>query len=285
MKPNTISNVSDTALWIAAERAWESARPDALFRDPFAERLAGERGQEIARTIGRPAGMKNGWPSITRTKLLDDMVMTAVEAGCTCVLNLAAGLDTRPYRLSLPSSLQWVEADLPAIFDEKERLLIGEKPRCALERVRIDLADGRARAGLFARVDANASKVLVITEGLVIYLDEALVSELGRDLAAHRHFVFWALDFSSPAVLKTLQQGLGPQFANAPMKFAPANGVAFFEALGWRGREVQSLFHEGARLRRLPWWMRPLAWLPRPDPYAPGNKPWSGVVFFERKEK
>jgi O-methyltransferase involved in polyketide biosynthesis len=43
-----ISNVSDTARWVAVYRAWESARPDALFRDPLAGRLAGERGRAIA---------------------------------------------------------------------------------------------------------------------------------------------------------------------------------------------------------------------------------------------
>jgi O-methyltransferase involved in polyketide biosynthesis len=44
-----IGNVSDTARWVAVYRAMETARPDAIFRDPFAERLAGERGLEIVR--------------------------------------------------------------------------------------------------------------------------------------------------------------------------------------------------------------------------------------------
>src|SRR6185369_17641435 len=43
-----VSNVSDTARWVATYRAQETARPDALFKDPFAERLAGERGRAIA---------------------------------------------------------------------------------------------------------------------------------------------------------------------------------------------------------------------------------------------
>jgi len=48
MKENddpTIGHVSDTALCVAVYRAEESERPDALFKDPLARRLAGERGR------------------------------------------------------------------------------------------------------------------------------------------------------------------------------------------------------------------------------------------------
>jgi O-methyltransferase involved in polyketide biosynthesis len=47
-----VRNVSDTARWVAAYRAMESARPEALFKDPFAERLEGERGQSAERVEG-----------------------------------------------------------------------------------------------------------------------------------------------------------------------------------------------------------------------------------------
>lgn len=46
-----IRDISDTARWAAVYRARESQRQDALFRDPFAERLAGQRGEEIAVAI------------------------------------------------------------------------------------------------------------------------------------------------------------------------------------------------------------------------------------------
>jgi O-methyltransferase involved in polyketide biosynthesis len=46
-------------------RAWESARPDALFRDPFAERLAGERGEAIAKLM--PRQPRSGWPLLSRS--------------------------------------------------------------------------------------------------------------------------------------------------------------------------------------------------------------------------
>ena len=71
---------------------------------------------------------------VTRTKLIDDLVIASVQEDCDCVLNLAAGLDTRPYRLALPPSVLWIEADLPAMIEEKDRLLAEEKPVCRLAR-------------------------------------------------------------------------------------------------------------------------------------------------------
>src|SRR6516165_8700961 len=112
-----IRNISDTALWVAVYRARESERPDALFKDPFARRLAGERGEQIAvemRTNKQPE-----WPFTARTVRLDQIVTECVRSGADMVVNLAAGLDTRPYRLDLPESLKWVEVDLPAMIDYK----------------------------------------------------------------------------------------------------------------------------------------------------------------------
>src|SRR5246127_3336057 len=95
-----IRNISDTARWVAVYRARETERPDAIFRDPFARRLAGERGEQIAqgmRTLARA-----DWSFITRTYLIDRFVSAKVREGADMVVNLAAGLDTRPYRMDLP---------------------------------------------------------------------------------------------------------------------------------------------------------------------------------------
>ena len=103
-----IRNVSDTARLVAIDRAVESERPDALFRDPFARRLAGERGARIAKS--NPLGARKnaaGWPIVTRTYVIDQMIQAHIAQGGDMVINLAAGLDTRPYRMELPRSLQW----------------------------------------------------------------------------------------------------------------------------------------------------------------------------------
>jgi Leucine carboxyl methyltransferase len=83
-----ISNVSDTARWVATYRATESARPDALFHDPLAERLAGERGRAIVASA--PRTIRNGWWLVARTKVIDDVIIEAIGDGCDRVLNLAA---------------------------------------------------------------------------------------------------------------------------------------------------------------------------------------------------
>src|SRR5262245_52433439 len=91
-----VADVCDTARWVAAYRARESARRNALFRDPLADRLAGERGHAIANAT--PQRANASWAVATRTKLIDDFVEASVAEGCDLVLNLAAGHDTRPYR-------------------------------------------------------------------------------------------------------------------------------------------------------------------------------------------
>jgi methyltransferase (TIGR00027 family) len=280
MSASPISNVSDTARWVAVYRARESARPDALFHDPFAQLLAGERGQAIATFMPRQA--RNGWPMIARTKLMDDLILATIEQGCDCVVNLAAGFDTRPYRLEVPSSLRWIEADLPALTEEKEQLLKDAQPRCQLRRIKVDLADPSARAAMLKEAVGTSANVLVITEGLLLYLEEAQVCSLAMDLGAEGGIRWWILDLASPALLQMMKKSMGSQLANAPMKFGPANGVAFFEDLGWHATHIQSVMRAASRFRRLPWTLKLFGFLPEPDPRKPGRTPWSAVVQLGR---
>jgi methyltransferase (TIGR00027 family) len=275
-----ISNVSDTARWIASHRADESARPDALFHDPLAARLGGARGRAIAALV--PRSSRNGWPWVTRTKLIDDLVMSSVAAGCDRVVNLAAGFDTRPYRLPLPRSLHWIEADLPALVEEKEQLLAGEEPACRLSRERVDLADPTLRSAFLDRAVCDATRALVLTEGLLMYLDDEVVRSLGRDLGARSAIRWWILDMFSPAVARIMKSAMGSQLAAAPMKFAPPDGVAFFESLGWKPSQIHPMLREAARLRRLPFLLRPVALLPDPNPRRLGKSRWSAVIRLER---
>jgi methyltransferase (TIGR00027 family) len=273
-----VSHVSDTARWVAQYRAAESARPDALFRDPLAARLAGRRGRAIVESA--PRKLRNGWSIVARTKLIDDLLAACVAEGCERVVNLAAGLDTRPYRLPLPASLTWVEVDLPALLDEKERLLAGETPACTLVRAPVDLADGAARASFLAGLEGQ-SRTLVITEGLMPYLEAGVVAALARDLAAASAVRWWILDLMSPGALAMIKSTRGHMAARM-MSFAPAEGVAFFEPAGWRAREVESIARAAVRFRRAPWLIRPFAWLPDPDPRAPGASRWFAVTRLVR---
>jgi len=275
-----ISNISDTARWIAVYRALETARPDALFKDPYADRLAGERGHAIA--AAAPRQTRNGWPWVMRTKLIDDLILASVAEGCDRVLNLAAGLDTRPYRLSLPSRLSWIEADLPPMIAEKERLLGSEGRACTLRRECVDLRAPSERNAFLSAATSGATRVLVLTEGLLIYLEDHVVQSLARDLAARPEIRWWLIDLSSPAILQMMQKGMGNQLDNAPLKFAPPNGVAFFEALGWKARDIMPLLKSAVRYRRANLLLRLFSLFPEPDYRNLGKARWGGIVRFEK---
>jgi methyltransferase (TIGR00027 family) len=275
-----IRDISDTARWVAIYRAQETERPDAHFRDPFARRLAGERGRQIADSM--PFAAKASWSFVARTWLVDRFVAEGIARGADLVINLAAGLDARPYRMSLPPSLRWVEIDLPGILDAKEEALRGEKPVCALERVRLDLSDAGARREAFAKLGQGAKRALILTEGLLIYLPAEGVEALARDLAAPPAFREWIIDLSSPGLLKMLSKNMGASLdkAGAPLRFAPEEGPEFFAARGWKPREVETILHTAARLNRLPFFLRLISHISSTRFQA--SRPWSAVLRLER---
>jgi methyltransferase (TIGR00027 family) len=281
MSDALVRDISDTALWVAYYRAQETDRPDAIFRDPFARALAGERGEKIAKA--QTLADKNAWSFMARTVLVDRLITEAVRGGADLVVNLAAGLDTRPYRMDLPRTLRWVEVDLPGILDYKERVLGGVAPVCGLERVRLDLSDLTARRAFFARLAQASSRAVVVTEGLLVYLSRDDVASLGRDLAAVSLFHTWITDLASPGLMKMMnaQGGDLVAAAGAPFKFAPPEGPGFFTPLGWKPAQVASLLKTAGRLKRLPMFLKLISLLPEPPKPAP-NRPWSAVIRLER---
>jgi len=276
-----VRDISDTALWVAYYRAQETERPDARFRDPFARALAGERGEKIARS--QTFANKNAWSFVARTVLFDRFITAAVRGGADLVVNLAAGLDTRPYRMDLPKTLRWVDVDLPGILDYKESVLKGTAPVCAVERVRLDLSDVPARRALFARLAQGSSRTAIVTEGLLIYLAREDVASLAYDLAAVSRFRTWIVDLVSPGLLKMMnaQGGETVAAAGAPFKFAPPEGPAFFTALGWKPAQVTSLLKTAGEMKRLTLFMKLLSLLPESST-PPANRPWSAVIQLER---
>lgn len=276
-----IRNISDTARWVAVYRARETERPDAVFRDPFARKLAGEHGEQIAVSI--PFMEKNSWPMVARTWSIDRLITEQVRQGADMVINLAAGLDTRPYRMELPRTLQWIEVDLPEILAHKEEILRNEKPVCAFERVRLDLADAGARRELFSELGRRAKRVLVVTEGLLIYLTEEEVAALARDLAAPASFQHWIIDLASPGLLRMMKKKMGTAVdrAGAPFKFAPQNGPEFFTRSGWKPEEIHSTIHTAAQLNRLTFFLRLMAKISSPQ-FTP-KRPWSAVCLLGKQ--
>src|SRR5580704_16828734 len=92
-----ITHVSYTALMVAACRALESECADGFVHDPFAARLAGERGMAILRALPRSQMMQFG--IAVRSHFLDELLLEALASNTIAtVLSVGCGLDTRPWR-------------------------------------------------------------------------------------------------------------------------------------------------------------------------------------------
>jgi methyltransferase (TIGR00027 family) len=246
---SSIEHVSDTAFLIAHFRAVESARADALFRDPLAAVLAGERGDAIA--AAWPAVAMTSWMTAVRTVVIDDYVRAAIGRGVEVIVNLGAGLDTRPYRLDLPAALHWIEVDYPDVIAFKESRLTGQVPHCRLERLGIDLADATARRAFFDRLGAAGKRLLVVTEGVVPYLDLQQAGALAEDLRRVRPVDGWIVDYLSPESHRHRKKSrVQDHLKRAPFKFEPADWFGFFAEHGWRAREAHYLPEVGERLGR-----------------------------------
>ena len=165
-----INHVSDTALMVAACRALKTESDLGFVRDPFARRLAGERGMAILQALSHPEMIRFGIGA--RTRFVDELLLEALAAApIRTVLSVGCGLDTRPWRLELPPDLRWIEVDFSEMLDYKDALMGSEVPRCRRERLSVDLNDHEQRLSMYRA--AGAPPVLMITEGLLMYLPAA----------------------------------------------------------------------------------------------------------------
>ena len=279
---NPIRNVSDTALWVAIYRAMESERSDALFHDPYARRLGGERGEAIVRAM--PGGAATAWPMVVRTAVMDEIILRCIKDGVVTVLNLAAGLDARAYRMDLPTTLHWIHVDMPDMVAYFREQMSGVTPRCELEFVAADLREASARQDLFTRAAARGP-VLVISEGLLVYLTAGQVADLARELHDVAKARWWLSDLASPMLLKFLARKWSPKLkeGNAPFQFGPAEGTAFFQPFGWREAEFRSTWVEAWRLKRTmrgAWLWRAISWFQSEQRQEAGRR-MSGIVLLE----
>lgn len=253
-----ITDVTDTAIWVAAYRAEENERRDALFRDPFARLLIGDHGQTLAR---RTQGSRyTAWSVIIRTCIIDQFILDLIaEKKIDTVLNLGAGLDTRPYRLPLPSSLKWIEVDFEKIISLKNEKLASEKPECHLERVALDLSVEEKRKAFFTTVSRSSQNVLVMTEGVVPYLSNEDAATLADDLFSRENFQYWITEYYSPEILQFLRTPKRlKQMENAPFLFYPDDWFGFFKQHGWDQMKTKYFGVESEKLGRMapvPGWL------------------------------
>ncbi|MBS4101219.1 SAM-dependent methyltransferase [Tsukamurella paurometabola] len=185
------TSVGFTALLVAAARAVENERPDALAHDPYARVFLEAAGDPRAIALA-DAGDGAGNPMAAtrhlgvRTRFFDEFVLRAVDAGVRQVVILAAGLDSRAYRLDLPAGTVVYELDQPQVLAFKEDTLAarGATPVAGLRHVPVDLRDDWP-AALRASGFDGAAPTAWLVEGLLPYLPAAAQSLLFERIVEH----------------------------------------------------------------------------------------------------
>ena len=175
--------VGATALGVAAGRAVETAGANPLIRDEFARILVSSAGPawaqladpELAWLDGDPQGQRAHRLGIdyqaVRTHFFDEYFANAVSAGIRQVVILAAGLDSRAYRLSWPAGTAVYEIDQPKVLDFKTGILQSHGAVAAASRhpVPVDLRDDWPAALTAAGFD-RTQPTAWLAEGLLPYL-------------------------------------------------------------------------------------------------------------------
>jgi methyltransferase (TIGR00027 family) len=155
------SSVGTTATMIAAARAVATRQPHAIINDPWAAPLVDAVGIEsLSRMVqlGKPpadAGLGSDLqlqPMIdslaVRTRFFDEFFTSATNSGIRQVVILAAGLDSRAYRLPWPRGTVIYEVDLPDVLSFKAGVFsrLGVAPLTTHRPVACDLRDDWATA-------------------------------------------------------------------------------------------------------------------------------------------
>ncbi|MBH0781697.1 SAM-dependent methyltransferase [Nocardia bovistercoris] len=169
--------VAHTGLLVAAIRAAESRREDALFTDPFATALAGTRGRNLHAEYDAALGPAAAPIIEVRTRFWDEVLTRSHEGGATRFVLLAAGRDARAFRLTWRPDTVVYELDQPEVIANKDAVLAGTPTTCVRVPIGIDLADDWPEALLAAGFSTDIPTVWLV-EGLLQYLDEAAVGLL-----------------------------------------------------------------------------------------------------------
>jgi methyltransferase (TIGR00027 family) len=280
----SLEHISDTAYWMAYLRSIESERPDALFRDPYARQLAGTFGAAVAQRIGSTDMIADS--IAIRTALLDRLILEkVVKQKIDLVLNIGSGLDTRPWRLPLPERLQWLDIDFPAPLARKAEVLADQPPKCRYGTFGADLFDSSQRSAALSMRPA-ATRILVVTEGLLVYLRPSQVEALAKDLHRQMACQLWLTDLIGPRALQVLRTVWAPVLRATEFHFGPQDSAAYFARLGWREDAFHSAEEEARRLRRAP----RQGWLPwlflklGSNSFREEIRRLSGVVVLAREE-
>jgi methyltransferase (TIGR00027 family) len=175
------TSVGSTALFVATARALEAQKPDPLALDPYAEVFCRAVGGNVADVLdGKIPDHELKTPDWgehfvnfqgARTKYFDTYFKSAADDGVRQVVILAAGLDSRAYRLPWLDQTTIFELDRPQVLDFKREVLAeqGAKPNAERREVAIDLREDWPQALRDSGFDSTKPSAWIV-EGLLIYL-------------------------------------------------------------------------------------------------------------------
>jgi methyltransferase (TIGR00027 family) len=180
------TSVGITAVMVAAARARETESPHPLIRDPYARVLVAGADTGVWASFLDPAMQERvaaadphaaalfanmlGYLAV-RTLFFDTFFADAAASGIRQMVILAAGLDSRAYRLSWPPGTVVYEIDQPKVLEYKAATLTehGAAPHADRREVAVDLR-GDWPAALRAAGFDPASPTAWLAEGLLMYL-------------------------------------------------------------------------------------------------------------------
>jgi len=245
------TSVGATATLVAAGRALAGRQPDPLIDDPFAEPLVRAVGVEpITRVLAGQSPLADAAlidVMAVRTRFFDDFFIEAAAAGLRQAVILAAGLDSRAYRLPWPPGTTVYEIDLPEVIEFKSRVLadLGASPTAKRRIVGVDLREDWP-AALRATGFDPGSPTARIAEGLLIYLPPeaqdrlfdniAALSAPGSRLATEYHPDGGSATAQRASAMNTqwAQQGLDLSFGDLIYRSPRRSVTEHLEQLGWR---------------------------------------------------
>lgn len=241
--PIPAAGVAMTALGVALVRATETARPDGLYADPLAE---------VFLAAARPGFADDRWARLEtlaeqfyegRTlavALVDEHIQEAAAADCPQIVLLGAGLDTRAFRLGLPSGTVFFEVDLPELFDFKEPVLAahGARPSCTRRVVAADLRGNWEQVLREQGFRADLPTAWV-DEGVLGYVPRAaayaVADAVTRLSARGSRFALGRFQLAAAAPqYSALRELVGETSGEPPVNGLGPDGESWFATHGWR---------------------------------------------------
>ncbi|HEY6575495.1 MAG TPA: class I SAM-dependent methyltransferase [Mycobacterium sp.] len=250
------TSVGQTALFVAAARALEARKPDPLAVDPYAELFCRTAGGPWADVLD---GIEDDGPTYSRlnsefgeffvnfqgarTKYFDAYFRRAAAAGVRQIVLLAAGLDSRAYRLRWPDGTVVFELDQPRVLDFKREALSrhGDSPLSERREVAVDLRDDWPQALTDQGLDPSRPSAW-IAEGLLIYLTADAQQQLFSGIDALASPGSWlAVEEASPMPRQVFEArrdeehaaGHDETFFTLVYNEQVAPAESYFSARGW----------------------------------------------------